>query len=149
MASSPAGPLIVTGSSVSTTDTAPTGSSSQALQTDDLWEKARNNLSEQDIETLAQILTAQKLSSSSLDTSITEIILQDIEAKRQECQPDWTVKIRKNEVNIRAVADKLIDWLDKFKSIGDVMWQSVYLTLGGDAFCTRGKTISTPCFRNI
>ncbi|KAI5839121.1 hypothetical protein DFP73DRAFT_599118 [Morchella snyderi] len=81
--------------------------------TTSLWIKAFQMLSEED-----------KALLPSARNDPTEEFLKDIKNHADLCaQGAWRVKYRGNEIAVRDVVDKILVWVDKFKSIGDIAIQ--------------------------
>lgn len=62
------------------------------------------------------------ISTDSDKEGFSQELLDAITAQRDICQENrWKFKFRGKEIIVRDLADKLLDWVDKFKNIGDVL----------------------------
>ena len=53
-----------------------------------------------------------------------EAVLQATEKSRERCdQEKWSFKFGARVINLRDRADKILEWVDKFKQIGDTAIQ--------------------------
>lgn len=53
-----------------------------------------------------------------------ENLLEDAKKQKRECdEKKWTFDFRGKVIELRELADKVIDWLEKFKAVGDVIVQ--------------------------
>jgi hypothetical protein len=85
---------------------------------DKMWAEAHSHLSEKEQEVIARLLAADK----SVSDWTPENLLWDIQAKREICDKKrWTFKCGDHTIQLRDTADKVLDWLDKFKAAGDIV----------------------------
>lgn len=53
-----------------------------------------------------------------------EMLVDSAKKQKRECdEKKWKFEFRGKVIELRELADKVIDWLDKFKTVGDVMVQ--------------------------
>ncbi|KXG45996.1 uncharacterized protein PGRI_048520 [Penicillium griseofulvum] len=51
-----------------------------------------------------------------------EVLLRDVQAKREICDKNrWTFRRGGHNIQLRDTADKVLNWLDKFKAVGDIV----------------------------
>ncbi|KAJ9292711.1 hypothetical protein DTO271G3_8525 [Paecilomyces variotii] len=86
---------------------------------DDLWMKALRILSARDKgngDVLKKIL-----SETSHSDGFTDSLIRDVRAKRDICKrKQWTFELNGRTISLREQAEKVIQWLDKIKAVGDV-----------------------------
>jgi hypothetical protein len=83
-------------------------------QAPSLWKQAFDKLSESEGKVF--------ISTDSDKEGFSQELLDAITAQRDICQENrWKFKFRGKEIIVRDLADKLLDWVDKFKNIGDVL----------------------------
>lgn len=81
----------------------------------DLWEKARECLAEKDKETICRYWSVGT-------DPMPEALLEAAKAKQKMCEDKrWIFQFKDNTVNLQEKADKVVSWLEKFKSVGDIM----------------------------
>lgn len=80
----------------------------------DLWDQALQKLPVEERQVLTQHNSATK-------PEMLEELSRIAEEKRDECQRrGWTIEVRGRQIPLRDIAGKMIDWVNKFKEIGDV-----------------------------
>ncbi|KAJ9218119.1 hypothetical protein DTO166G4_510 [Paecilomyces variotii] len=86
---------------------------------DDLWMKALRILSARDKgngDVLKKIL-----SETSRSDGFTDILIREVRAKRDICKrKKWTFEFNGRTISLGEQAEKVIQWLDKIKAVGDV-----------------------------
>lgn len=86
---------------------------------DDLWMKALRILSARDKgngDVLKKIL-----SETSRSDGLTDILIREVRAKSDICKrKKWTFEFNGRTISLGEQAEKVIQWLDKIKAVGDV-----------------------------
>ena len=81
-----------------------------------LWETAFKELSERD--------RAAFPSPESNTHDHLEAALEATRNSRERCDREkWRFEVRGKEINLRDRADKILDWVEKFKQVGDIVVQ--------------------------
>jgi hypothetical protein len=81
-----------------------------------LWEQARDSLSDKEKDFISEFVTTSVSSHSDIQT-----IFEAVKGKKKVCEEkSWKVTINGKEVALSDVADKVCNWLDRFKQIGDI-----------------------------
>lgn len=82
-----------------------------------LWKKAFDNLSTPDKAWLLK-------DSPNRQTPSLEEIIQYVKLQQTRCmEKRWKIEINGKTVYLRDVCDKIIQWINKFKQIGDIVMQ--------------------------
>jgi len=92
------------------------------IEVQPLWIQAFNHLSPNEHETMQTFLPSPGCNDimPALE-SIRAQILQIVDSKRDRA---WTMKWRGENIVLRDIAMKIVQWVDKFKQIGDIVLQS-------------------------
>ena len=92
-------------------------SSSPKWPSRDLWEKARQRLSEND----RKIIHDHVGSISAGDVTVPNTLLEVAKEKQKICEDKrWNFEFGGRKIRLQNVADRVILWLDKFKTVVDV-----------------------------
>lgn len=96
------------------TSTVPPTVTPTVNQAPSLWKQAFDKLLEREAKVFISI--------DSNKEGFSRELLDAITAQRNICQENrWKFEFRGKEIIVRDLADKLLDWLDKFKNIGNVV----------------------------
>ena len=100
---------------------APSTHSTSSLPSRDLWERARQKLSEKDQETIKGIITKHVASALVGVDLMPEVLIEATKAKQQKCEDKrWCFEFNGRTMKLRDRAERIIFWLDKFKAVGDI-----------------------------
>lgn len=89
------------------------------LQSPGIWNKAFEALDEVDKETLRRLGCTGPSPDGGL--GLTDSLVELCKDKHQQCVDSrWTFAFRGKTIVLRNVTDRITDWLEKFKTIGDV-----------------------------
>ena len=84
----------------------------------DLWDEALQTLSERD-----KLIVLEHVPSETthLDVML-EALMKEAQDKRRACEAKcWTLEVKGHVFELHRVADKVFDWLNKIKQIGDIV----------------------------
>ncbi|KAH0420269.1 hypothetical protein CcaCcLH18_14102 [Colletotrichum camelliae] len=90
----------------------------------DLWAKAREGLPDDVQEWLSGFDAAAGGQPSPTNAQFIDGLISQAEEKQEELEKNrhkWSVKAGKHKLELRPLFDSMIKWLDKFKSIGDLV----------------------------
>ncbi|KAJ5210668.1 hypothetical protein N7491_010476 [Penicillium cf. griseofulvum] len=83
-----------------------------------LWAEAHSCLSNKEKDTIASLLVAEQ----NVGNWTPEVLLRDVQAKREIYDKNRsTFRCRGRNIQLRDTADKVLDWLEKFKAVGNIV----------------------------
>jgi len=84
----------------------------------DLWDEALQTLSKMEKSIVLEHVPSE---TSHLDVML-EALMKEAQDKRRACEAKrWTFEVKGHVFELHRVADKVFDWLNKFKQIGDIV----------------------------